>query len=56
MAASKNKNANAARPGGKAWKKHPGVSASAATGRTIGGYSPATIARRAIKRMPKQAA
>jgi hypothetical protein len=50
MPPSKSKDANPARRGGKAWKKKPGVSDKAATGRTIGGFSPAAVARRAAKR------
>jgi hypothetical protein len=56
MPPSKSKDANPARRGGKAWKKNPGVPASAATGRTVGGYSPAALERRAAKRVTKQAA
>lgn len=41
---------NDARNNGKAWKQNPGVSPKAATGRTVGGYSPETIARRTAKR------
>ena len=36
------------RKNGKAWKKKPKVAKK--TGRTIGGYSPAKLAIRAIKR------
>lgn len=50
---SKSKDANAARRCGKAWKKKPGVTDSAATGRTVGGYSPAALERRAAKRTGK---
>jgi hypothetical protein len=57
MAASKSKtkDANAARRCGKAWKKKPGTPASAATGRTVGGYSPAALDRRAAKRVKQVA-
>lgn len=44
------KNRNDARTNGKAWKKNPGVSPQAHTGRTSGGYLPQTAARRAAKR------
>lgn len=50
---SKSKDANAARRNGKAWKKNPGVSPSAATGRTVAGYSPEALAVRTLKRQPK---
>jgi hypothetical protein len=56
MPPSKSKDANPARRGGKAWKQRPGVSASAATGRTVGGFSPAAVQRRTAKRTSKQAA
>ena len=39
---------NSDRPNGKAWKKKPKVAKK--TGKTIGGYSPAKLAIRAIKR------
>jgi hypothetical protein len=50
---SKSKDANAARQNGKAWKKNPGVSPSAATGRTVSGYSPEALAVRTLRRIPK---
>ena len=40
--------ANNDRKNGKAWKKKPKVAKK--TGRTIGGYSPAKLAIRAVKR------
>jgi hypothetical protein len=41
---------NPARRNGKAWKKDPGVRPGTFTGRTVGGYSPAALQRRAAKR------
>lgn len=53
MPPTKSREKNAARRCGKAWKKNPGTSAKAATGRTTDGYSTAALERRAIKRLPK---
>jgi hypothetical protein len=47
---------NAARRCGKAWKKKPGISVKATTGRTVGGYTPTAAARREAKRTTKAVA
>lgn len=41
---------NDARPCGKAFKKNPGVAPGAHNGKTVDGYSPATLAARAATR------
>jgi len=46
------KSSNDTRPNAKANKRNPGVSAQAHNGKTVGGYTPAALARRAAKRRP----
>ena len=41
---------NDKRKNGKAFKQHPKAHNVGATGRTVGGYSPAALARRAARR------
>lgn len=49
------KSRNDQRRNGKKNKQHPGVSPGAHNGKTVGGYSPAALARRATKRKAKAA-
>lgn len=49
--ATKTRTRNDARRNGKALKKNPGVSPKTFTGRTVGGYSPTALARRAARRL-----
>ena len=53
MPPSKSKDANPERRCGKKWKRKPGVNPASITGRTVGGYSPVALERRAARRASK---